>query len=146
VAALLEEADLCVFPSRFDNFPNTCLEAMGAGRAIVATCSGGMEEMLLPARGGMLVKPGSHVALAEAIVWMLEHHGEKTEMARRARSRVQEAYGDDVLGPLYEKLYTDAVETKKSTQMRADTKAMSVPKGPYDRRRQEERAAAARLC
>lgn len=109
VKRLLAEADICVFPSRFDNFPNACLEAMSAGRPIVATRSGGMEEMLGPTGAGLLVAPGSVRELAEAINRMIEDADGRALMARRAREQVLRAYGDDVVGPQYEKLYRQAV-------------------------------------
>lgn len=109
VRALLEDTDLCVFPSRFDNFPNVCLEAMAAGRLIVATRSGGMEEMLAPANAGCLVVPGSHAELAKAICEMIENSEARLGMARRARQRVLAAYGDKVIGPEYEQLYAEAI-------------------------------------
>jgi glycogen(starch) synthase len=110
IKTLLAGADLCVFPSRFDNFPNACLEAMAAARPIVATRSGGMEEMLGPANGGMLVAPGDHKQLAEAICWMIKHPEERRAMAERARAQVCAAYADDVIGPLYERVYREAGE------------------------------------
>lgn len=115
ILALLDESDLCVFPSRFDNFPNACLEAMGAGRPIVATRSGGMEEMLAPADAGWLVAPGSHTELAQAICGMIENDEMRLGMARRARQRVLTAYGEEVIGPEHERLYTEAVRLATDT-------------------------------
>jgi glycosyltransferase involved in cell wall biosynthesis len=72
LSAHLARADICVFPSLFDNFPGACLEAMSAGRAIVATRSGGMEEMLGDDEAGLLVPPGNAKALAAAITRLLD--------------------------------------------------------------------------
>ena len=108
IAALLAEADLCVFPSRFDNFPNACLEAMAAARPIVATRSGGMEEMLGPTNCGVLVKPGNADELARAIIRLADDPEQMLSLALRARQRVLEAYGDEAVGPLYEELYSEA--------------------------------------
>lgn len=111
VTRLLDESDLCVFPSRYDNFPNACLEAMAAARPIVATRSGGMAEMLDPVQAGKLVPPGKVEDLAQAICWMIENPDERRKMALRARGRVLGAYGDDALGPAYEQLYNKAIMT-----------------------------------
>ena len=35
IPALLSETDICVFPSLWENFPNTCLESMSAARALL---------------------------------------------------------------------------------------------------------------
>ena len=36
ISRAYSETDICVFPSIWENFPNTCLEAMSSGRGIVA--------------------------------------------------------------------------------------------------------------
>ncbi|KAF0095176.1 MAG: group 1 glycosyl transferase [Puniceicoccaceae bacterium 5H] len=41
-------AHVCAVPSRWDNFPNTCVEAMEAGRPVLASDQGGQAEMSLP--------------------------------------------------------------------------------------------------
>ncbi len=42
----LRDADVCIFPSRFENWPNTCIEAMAAGRVVIGSKHGGMGEMI----------------------------------------------------------------------------------------------------
>lgn len=42
----LQSADVCIFPSRFENWPNTCIEAMAAGRVVIGSKHGGMGEMI----------------------------------------------------------------------------------------------------
>ncbi len=104
----LGEVDISVFPSLFDNFPSACLEAMSAARAIVATRSGGMEDMLDDAGAGLLVPPGSARPLASAICRLIEDPALCTRLARRARERVLAAYSPAVIGPLTEELYAAA--------------------------------------
>jgi glycosyltransferase involved in cell wall biosynthesis len=64
--------DICVFPSIWENFPNVCLEAMSAGRAIVASDGGGMREMLDNGRCGSIVPSGDYRSLASAVVALLQ--------------------------------------------------------------------------
>lgn len=44
--ALVQRADVCIFPSRFENWPNTCIEAMAAGCVVIGSHHGGMSEMI----------------------------------------------------------------------------------------------------
>ncbi len=51
----LREADVVILPSRLENWPNTCIEAMTANRVVVGSRHGGMAEMIEHGRSGFLV-------------------------------------------------------------------------------------------
>lgn len=114
LASHLRETDICAFPSLFDNFPSACLEAMSAGRAIVATRSGGMEEMLAGGDAGLLVAPGDARELAAAICRLIEDPGLAGRLAEEARRRLLSEYNPDRIGPLYESTYAEAISRRKS--------------------------------
>lgn len=63
---LYDSADIVVVPSRFESFPFVILEAMVAGRPIIATAVGGVPEVIRVPRNGLLVDPDPE-ALAQAI-------------------------------------------------------------------------------
>lgn len=42
----IARCDVCIFPSRFENWPNACLEAMSQGRVVLGSVHGGMSEMI----------------------------------------------------------------------------------------------------
>jgi glycogen synthase len=88
----LAETDICVFPSLWEAAGYVCLEAMSAARGIVASYNGGMKDMLEDCRGGILVDPYNVNAIAEGIVFLLQHPGERKAMAGRAREKVQQFY------------------------------------------------------
>jgi glycosyltransferase involved in cell wall biosynthesis len=62
---LLCGASLLVYPSVYEGFGLPPLEAMAAGVPVVATTAGSLPEVL--GNGALLVPPGDHVALAEAM-------------------------------------------------------------------------------
>lgn len=66
VAAVLRELDLFVLPSLWEGLSLALVEAMGAGRPIVATDVGGNPEVLQDDTG-QLVRPNDVQALARAI-------------------------------------------------------------------------------
>jgi glycosyltransferase involved in cell wall biosynthesis len=59
--------DLFVLPSHWEGLSLALIEAMGAGRAVVATAVGGNPEVVVDGRTGLLVPPDDHRALADAI-------------------------------------------------------------------------------
>ncbi len=65
------KAAAVVFPSRFENWPNVCLEAMSLGCPVIASKSGGMREML-SGGAGILVNPEHTPSFAMALQSVLE--------------------------------------------------------------------------
>lgn len=115
LASHLAEVDLCVFPSLFDNFPSACLEAMSAARPIIATRSGGMQEMLGEGEAGMLVETNRMAPLAKSISRLIENPAEARTLAIRARARLQDAYSADTLGPQHEAVYREAIDLRRAS-------------------------------
>lgn len=50
-------ADLFLFPSRREGFPNAVLEAMSAGAAVIASNIGGCADLIRSGETGILVEP-----------------------------------------------------------------------------------------
>jgi glycosyltransferase involved in cell wall biosynthesis len=63
----LERARIGVVPSRWDNFPNACMELMASGLPVVATREGGMAEMIADGQSGWLARQAGAAGLAEAL-------------------------------------------------------------------------------
>jgi glycosyltransferase involved in cell wall biosynthesis len=63
----LAQARVAVVPSRWENFPNTCVEAMASGLPVIASRNGGMAEMIEDGVNGWITaERGSH-GLATAL-------------------------------------------------------------------------------
>ncbi len=90
-------ADLCVLPSRFDNFPYTCLEAMIHGKAVIGSNNGGMKDMLADGAAGRLYTPPDHEELAQHIIELLSDSEQREALGRAARARALESYNNDVV-------------------------------------------------
>lgn len=88
--AAYRRAWVLVTPSLWDNFPNVMLEAMVRGVPVVASCRGGMPEML-EGTGCPAVEPHSP-ALAEAVVRFLADEGLRRRAGAAARCRALSAY------------------------------------------------------
>lgn len=89
----MAKADVCLVPSLMkDPFPTTVLEAMSAGKPIIATDHGGAKEAILNSGGGFLIKPGMVDQLANSIRSMLQRKSEIPAMGLKAKERFLSAF------------------------------------------------------
>jgi glycosyltransferase involved in cell wall biosynthesis len=107
VPELLREIDLFVLPSLWEGFGLVLLEAMAAGRPIVASAVGPIPEVVLDGETGLLVPPGDPGALAEAIVRVLSDRALAERLGRAGRARVERAFGLDRMVEQTDALYRE---------------------------------------
>lgn len=130
VQNLLEEADLCVQPSRSEGFGLAILEAMAAGTAVVTTRWGGHLDFAGP---GMVTVPGelrparrcqydgrhpaarvlepSVESLAQCVRWLLEHPRELLSLGERAHRTVRNWTWEKAARILVERIRGGALES-----------------------------------
>jgi len=67
VAQFLAKAKIAVVPSRWENFPNSCIEAMGSGLPVIASNNGGMVELIRDGITGWLAHGSGSQGLERAL-------------------------------------------------------------------------------
>ncbi len=90
-------AAVVVVPSRYENFPYTCLEAMACGTALVASDVGGIPEIVTHGMDGILVPPDQPYAMAAAIADLLASPSRRRELGGQARNTVAERFSETVV-------------------------------------------------
>jgi len=86
----LKKSAICVVPSFFENSPNIVYEAMAAGKPVVASCVGGIPELVLDGETGFLVPPGDPPALADAILALARDEPLRRKMGAKAKQVISE--------------------------------------------------------
>jgi glycosyltransferase involved in cell wall biosynthesis len=87
---VLGAADVLLQPSLHDALPTTVMEAMAAGRAIVASAVGGIPELITDGESGVLVAPPvTGEALARAMAPLLGEPAHRDRLGAGARARFE---------------------------------------------------------
>jgi len=92
VGALLDAADLFVFPSFYEGSAGAVIEAMARRLAVVASDIPPLREVLGEGEGGVLVPPGDGAALAAAVVRLLDDPTARRTLGAAGRRRFEERY------------------------------------------------------
>ncbi len=101
-------SNIVVVPSRNESLPYIVLEAMGAGKAVVASRVGGIPEML-GAESKALVPPGNAEALATTMVAALTEPGWK-EQALPSMETLRAGFSTTVMAGAMLDLYREVLE------------------------------------
>ena len=92
VAACLAAADVVALPSLQEGLGVAALEAMAAGRPVVASRVGGLAEAVVHEETGLLVPPGDPTALATALARLARDPGLRARLGAAGRERVLGRY------------------------------------------------------
>ena len=104
--------DLFVMSSLTEGLGTSLLDAMACGKAIVATRTGGIPEVVVHGETGLLVPPRDHEALAAAVIALLADGPRRRAMGDAGRARARERFSaermvQDTL-TIYERLVAHA--------------------------------------
>jgi glycogen synthase len=109
IRSLLRATDIFLLPSLWENMPYSCLEAMAAGRAIVAARQGGVPELIDHGSNGLLAnseEPGSFI---EQLRTLLTDDSLRCRLGRAARRTVEEKFTDDRVARQAAKFYEGVI-------------------------------------
>jgi glycosyltransferase involved in cell wall biosynthesis len=87
VPSVIQRMDVFVLPSLYEGFGIAILEAMAAGKPVVATRVGGIPEFVESGKSGLLVEAGNAESLAGAIRRLLEQPKLAGALARAGKER-----------------------------------------------------------
>lgn len=106
-ARLLPSFDVFVLSSVWEGMSNGLLEAMAAGRPVVATSVGGNTEVVVHGESGLLVPPRDPKAMADAVLRLLREPELARRMGEAASRRVQTEFSIPRMIRRMESLYDE---------------------------------------
>ena len=92
VPSFLQGIDLFAFASRSEGFGQVLIEAMAAGKPVVASRIPPITEIVLDGETGLLAPPEQPKAFAQAILKVLSDHKGMCRMGQAGRQRVEEYF------------------------------------------------------
>ena len=107
-ADVLAVADLFVLPSIAEGMPLALLEAMQAGKAVVATAVGGVPEVIQPEVNGILVPPADAPTLADAMARLAASRNLREQLGAEAQRTVAREYTEAAYLAALDAIYTEA--------------------------------------
>lgn len=113
VQPFLASLDLYMHPALMEGFGIAVVEAMAMGKAVVATTTGGLPEVVAEGETGLLVPPDDAESLAEAAISLLENKVRREQMGLCGRMRAQERFSLDASVAQVEQLYEDILGVQK---------------------------------
>ena len=115
VQPFLAALDLYVHPALMEGFGIAVVEAMAMamGKAVVATTTGGLPEVVAQGETGLLVPPGDIGSLAATVVSLLEDRALREQMGRNGKARAQERFSLDASVRQMEQLYGEVLGAQK---------------------------------
>jgi glycosyltransferase involved in cell wall biosynthesis len=106
LAPLYAASNVVVHPCTLpDTLPLAVLEAMAASRPVVASRIGGLPELVVNGHTGMLVEAGDHIALADAILELIDDPEKARRFGSNARQRAVERFDQRCYGTKIMEIY-----------------------------------------
>ena len=108
IAPFLQRCDVLVMPSRWEGLGLSAIEAMRAGKAVIASRVGGLPEVVEDGVTGHLVPPGDATALAQAID--TAQRSELNQMGEMGRKRFLQKFRIEECEARLASLYREVLE------------------------------------
>lgn len=108
VASVFDACDILVLPSVLpEPFGLVILEAMAAGRPVVANAHGGSIELIIDGVTGYLVEPNQRNDMADAIARLIENPDLRAMMGKNAQERLNQDFSLDSFAAKWLDLYRE---------------------------------------
>lgn len=109
---VLAAAAIVCLPSTYgEGVPKVLLEALAAGRAVVATDIPGCREVIVDDENGVLVAPGDPDALARAVIALADDPARRARLGAAGRRLAEASLGVEAIAQATLAVYRDALAT-----------------------------------
>jgi glycosyltransferase involved in cell wall biosynthesis len=111
IGDVMQATDLVVLPSHDEGMSNVVLEAMAAGRAVIASDVGGNPEVIVDGESGLLFATGDAAALTGKLRSLVADERRRESIGRNARERIANNYSIPALIERTSAIYRRVLDT-----------------------------------
>lgn len=112
----LQESDIFLLPSLAEALGVVLMECQAVGLPVVATASGGTDDVVLEGRSGFLVPPEDADRLAERLEYLATHPTRWAEMGLAGRKHIEENFDVSMLNDGLVRIYEQLLSRKPITR------------------------------
>jgi glycosyltransferase involved in cell wall biosynthesis len=131
IDAVMRDADAVVLSSLSEGMPMSILEAMRAGLPVIATRVGGIPEIVIDGRTGILVASKDTRALANAMESLIGNRDAAARMGQAGYERLTDSFSIERMIAAYEELYQHPVEPACASFVSAEVSRGEVGPGAH---------------
>jgi N-acetyl-alpha-D-glucosaminyl L-malate synthase BshA len=110
IEEVLVGADLFLLPSETESFGLAALEALSCEVPVIATCVGGLPEVVVHGENGFLHPVGDVDGMAESALKLLTDESLRKAFGESGRRRAVEVFGQETVVARYRSIYERVVE------------------------------------
>ena len=112
IAEYLQISSIFAFTSSREGLPVSVMEAMAMEKPVVAYNIRGVRDLVVDGETGFLVKFGDINALAEKIIFLIDHPDVAKAMGKKGRKRIEKNFSLDIVLKQMSELYNDILGEK----------------------------------
>lgn len=112
IPQIMSIIDVYVSSSLTEGFPISVIEALAAGKPVVATNVGGVPDLIKDGSTGLLIPPGNSEALVNSITQLLDNEAMAKQFGDAGRELVRKNYSVKTMAAKYEDIYETLFASK----------------------------------
>ncbi len=106
VAEIMSTFDVFVLPSLNEGMGKVLVEAMAMGKPVIASCIGGIPDLVTNDENGLLFAPADTEAIAKSIEILYRYPGKRKEMGEKGKTIAMEYSADSMIQKI-DRLYSE---------------------------------------
>jgi glycosyltransferase involved in cell wall biosynthesis len=126
VVSFLNTLDIFAFASSSEGFGQVLVEAMAAGKPVVASKISPLTEIVVDEKTGLLVEEGNVIAFANSLFRLLSHPEERESMGRLGQQRVKKEFTAQKMSQETLSLYEEVL--RRTSVVRSPTETVDIRK------------------